>query len=87
MPQPTELSPSGLPGPGAGVRSQPATNTILNAIAASTGADGTCTYPSVASASVMLWATVNAVTVLTNSHVPRVMMSKRQHEQQMIDAK
>ena len=48
---------------------------MLKAISASTGASGTCTYPSVASASVMLWATVNAVTVFTSSQVPRVMMS------------
>ena len=50
-----------------------ATNTMLSAMTASTGADGTCTKPSVASASVMLCATVNAVIVLTSSHVPRVM--------------
>ena len=40
---------------------------------ASTGADGTCTTPSVASASVMLCATVNAVIVFTSKPTPRTM--------------
>ena len=40
-----------------------ATSTMLSAMAASTGGPGTWTKPSVAAASVMLCATVNAVTV------------------------
>ena len=50
-----------------------ATKTMLSAIVASTGADGTCTTPSVASASVMLCATVNAVIVFTSKPTPRTM--------------
>jgi hypothetical protein len=37
---------------------------------ASTGADGTCTKPSVAAPRVMLCATVNAVTVATSRPTP-----------------
>ena len=48
-----------------------ATNTMLSAIAASTGWIGTCTKPSVAAASVMLCATVNAVIVATRRRQER----------------
>ncbi len=44
---------------------------MLSAITASTGAGGTCTKPSVAAPSVMLCATVNAVTVATSRRTPR----------------
>ena len=40
-----------------------ATSMMLSAIVASTGGPGTLTNPSVAAASVMLWAMVKAVTV------------------------
>ena len=63
-----------------------ATNTMLSAITASTGGRGTCTNPSVAAASVMLCATVNAVTVLTSRQRAAHDEQQRQHEQQMIDA-
>ena len=49
---------------------------MLSAITASTGFDGTWTNPSVASPSVMLCATVNAVTVFTSRHVPVVRSSR-----------
>ena len=39
-----------------------------SAIAALSGSVGASAYPSVATASVMLWATVKAVTVFTNIH-------------------
>ena len=58
---------------------------MLSAITASTGADGTWTKPSVASASVMLCAMVKAVTVFTSSQSARD-EEQRQHEEQMIDA-
>ena len=48
---------------------------MLSAMIASTGGCGTCTKPSVAAASVMLCATVKAVTVFTSFHPPRVMIS------------
>ena len=43
-----------------------ASRRMLSAIAASTGGPGTCTTPSVASASVIECATVKAVTVMTS---------------------
>ncbi len=43
---------------------------MLSAMIASTGAEGTCTKPSVAAPSVMLCATVNAVTVATRRPMP-----------------
>jgi hypothetical protein len=49
---------------------------MLSAITASTGADGTFTKPSVASASVMLWASVNAVIVFTSKPTPRTMSTR-----------
>ena len=52
-----------------------ATNTMLSAIIASTGGPGTCTQPSVAATSVMLCATVNAVTVATIRLPPRTISS------------
>jgi len=45
-----------------------------SAMAASTGGPGTWTYPSAARLRVMLWATVNAVTVLTILPKPLVRM-------------
>ena len=48
-----------------------ATKTMESAIAASTGRAGTCTKPSVAAASVMLCATVKAVTVRATRRHPR----------------
>ena len=59
---------------------------MLSAIVASTGARRHGTKPSVASASVMLWATVNAVTVLISIQGPRSISSSAEHEQQVIDA-
>ena len=44
---------------------------MLNAMIASTGGGGTCTTPSVASASVMLCANVKAVMVLNSGIAPR----------------
>ena len=51
---------------------------MLSAIAASTGRDGTVTKPSVASASVMLCASVNAVMVLISIQGPRTSRSSPQ---------
>ena len=59
---------------------------MLSAIVASTGADGTCTKPSVASASVMLCAMVNAVIVFTSNGDAAHDEHEREHEKQMIDA-
>ena len=50
---------------------------MLSAIAASTGGDGTSTRPSVARASVMLWASVNAVMVLISIQEPRTTIWRR----------
>ena len=47
-----------------------------NAMAASTGRDGTFTTPRVASPSVILWATVNAVMVFTSIQGPFTMSSR-----------
>ena len=59
---------------------------MLSAIAASTGREGTSTKPRVARASVMLWASVNAVIVLISIQGPRHDEQQAEHEQQVIDA-
>ena len=59
---------------------------MLNAMVPSTGADGTCTTPSVASASVMLCATVNAVIVFYEQAHAVHNENKREDKEQMVDA-
>jgi hypothetical protein len=58
---------------------------MLRAIAASTGRDGTATNPSVASASVMLWASVNAVMVFRQHRGTLHEQEQAKHEEQVID--
>ncbi len=62
-----------------------ATKTMLSAMIASTGAEGTCTKPSVASASVMLCAMVNAVIVFTSKPDAAHDEHEREDEEQVID--
>jgi hypothetical protein len=50
-------------------------NRIDSAIAAFSGKAGTCAMPKVATASVTLWATVNAVTVFTSIQRSRTISS------------
>ena len=52
-----------------------ATNMMLSAITASTGACGICAQPSAATANVMLWATVKAVMTFTSIQVLRTSKS------------
>ena len=63
-----------------------ASSRMLSAIAASTGGPGTCTTPSVASASVIECATVNAVMVRAEHASAANDQDERQHEEQMIEA-
>ena len=60
---------------------------MLSAMAASTGGPGTCTTPSVASASVIECATVNAVTVAIRTRKLRHNEDESENEQQMVIAK